>query len=118
VEKVEYREAAPHLVMMAFLQRVVNGGGQVIREMASGTGRIDLCLIYEGRKYPIELKIRHGEKYLQEGLEQTARYMDVYGCAEGWLVVFDRRDAVKWDEKIYMRKEAVAAGKTVTVVGA
>jgi hypothetical protein len=86
--------------------------------MASGTGRIDLCLIYEGRKYPIELKIRHGEKYLQEGLEQTARYMDVYGCSEGWLVVFDRRDAVKWDEKIYMKKEAVAPGKTVTVVGA
>jgi Holliday junction resolvase len=118
VEKVEYREAAPHLVMMAFLQRVINGGGQVIREMASGTGRIDLCLIHEGRKYPIELKIRHGEKYLQEGLEQTARYMDVYGCSEGWLVVFDRRDAVKWDEKIYMRKEAVSPGKTVTVVGA
>ncbi|MDR3367519.1 MAG: hypothetical protein LBO71_11215, partial [Prevotellaceae bacterium] len=86
------------------------------REMASGTGRLDLCLTYENRKYPIELKLRHGEKYLTEGLEQTARYMDLHGCSEGWLVVFDRRTAVRWDDKLYMKKEAVN-GKTVTVVG-
>jgi hypothetical protein len=116
-ERYDYKEAAPHLVMMAFLQRVVNGGGQVIREMASGSGRLDICLVYENQKYPIELKIRHGEKYLAEGLEQTARYMDVYGCTEGWLIVFDRRTTVSWDEKIYMAKETVD-GKTVTVVGA
>ncbi|MDR0392330.1 MAG: AAA-like domain-containing protein, partial [Planctomycetaceae bacterium] len=70
----QYKEAAPHLVLMAFLQRVVNGGGQIIREMAIGSGRLDLCLIYEGQKYPIELKIRYGQKYLEKGLEQTANY--------------------------------------------
>jgi hypothetical protein len=96
---------------------VVNGGGQIIREMASGSGRLDLCLLYENRKYPIELKIRYGKKYLEEGLEQTARYMDVHDCNEGWLVVFDRRTTVKWSDKIYMKKKAVD-GKTVTVVGA
>ncbi|MDR0613822.1 MAG: AAA-like domain-containing protein, partial [Dysgonamonadaceae bacterium] len=115
-KRYEYREAAPHLVMMAFLQRVVNGGGQIIREMASGSGRLDLCLVYGKRKFPVELKIRYGKKYLEEGLEQTARYMDVHDCKEGWLVVFDRRKTVKWSDKIYMKKKAVA-GKTVTVVG-
>jgi hypothetical protein len=113
----EYPEAAPHLVMMAFLQRVINGGGQVIRDMASGTGRLDLCLIYENRKYPIELKIRYGEKYIEKGLEQTARYMDLHCCNEGWMVVFDRRKTVKWEDKLYFKKETVD-GKTVTVVGA
>jgi hypothetical protein len=39
--------------MMGFLQRVVNGGGQIIREMALGNDRLDLCLIYEGERYPI-----------------------------------------------------------------
>ena len=112
----DYPEAAPHLVMMAFLQRVVNGGGQVIRDMASGKGRLDLCLIYENRKYPIELKIRYGDKYLEEGITQTARYMDIHCCNEGWLVAFDRRTTVKWEEKLYFRKETVD-GKTVTVVG-
>jgi hypothetical protein len=112
----DYPEAAPHLVMMAFLQRVVNGGGEIIREMASGTGRLDLCLIYENRKYPIELKIRYGDKYLEEGIEQTARYMELHCCREGWLVAFDRRPTVKWEDKLYFRKETVE-GKTVTVVG-
>jgi hypothetical protein len=112
----DYPEAAPHLVMMAFLQRVVNGGGQIIREMASGTGRLDLCLVYENRKYPIELKIRYGDKYIDDGLEKTAQYMDLHCCTEGWMVVFDRRKTVKWEDKLYFKKETVD-GKTVTVVG-
>jgi hypothetical protein len=84
--------------------------------MAAGTGRLDLCLIYENRKYPIELKIRHGEKYLTKGITQTSAYMDTYGCSEGWLVVFDRRQDVKWDDKIYIKKESID-GKTITVIG-
>jgi hypothetical protein len=114
--RYDYKEAAPHLVLMAFLQRIVNGGGQIIREMAAGSGRLDLCLIYENRKYPIELKIRHGEKYLEEGIAQTARYIDTCGCPEGWLAVFDRRPNIKWEDKIYMKKETVE-GKTITIVG-
>jgi hypothetical protein len=116
IERYEYKEAAPHLVLMAFLQRVVNGGGQIFRDMAAGSGRLDICLVYEDRKYPIELKIRYGEKYLEKGLEQIARYMDLYGCSEGWLAIFDRRVDVRWDDKIYLEKKTVN-GKTVTVVG-
>ncbi|MDR1919910.1 MAG: hypothetical protein LBQ65_09740, partial [Tannerellaceae bacterium] len=67
-------------------------------------------------RYPIELKLWRGEKALKEGLEQTARYMNVYGCAEGWLALFDRRLDRKWDDKIYMRKETVGT-QTITVVG-
>jgi hypothetical protein len=117
VEKFDYKEAAPHLVMMAFLQRVINGGGHITREMASGKGRLDLCLTYENQDYPIELKINYGEKYLEEGLEQIAGYMDTLGCAEGWMVVFDRRPAVKWDDKIFTKKETVN-GKRITIIGA
>ncbi|MDR0392238.1 MAG: AAA-like domain-containing protein [Planctomycetaceae bacterium] len=112
----QYKEAAPHLVLMAFLQRVVNGGGQIIREMAVGSGRLDLCLVYNGQKYPIELKIRYGKKYLEKGLEQTANYIDICGCKEGWLVIFDRRVRVKWDDKIFMKKKTIN-GKKITIVG-
>jgi hypothetical protein len=38
------------------------------------------------------------------------------GCTEGWLAVFDRRPDVKWEDKIYMKKETVE-GKTITIVG-
>ena len=43
-ETYQYREAAPHLVLLAFLQRVVNGGGRLDREFATGRGRIDVCI--------------------------------------------------------------------------
>jgi hypothetical protein len=116
VERFAYKEAAPHLILMAFLQRVVNGGGQIHREMVAGKGFLDLCLVYEGQKYPIELKIWRGEKALKEGIEQTARYMDTYGCTEGWLALFDQRPERKWDDKIYTRKEPFGP-QTITVVG-
>ncbi|MDR1299992.1 MAG: AAA-like domain-containing protein [Oscillospiraceae bacterium] len=116
VKRFDYDEAAPHLILMAFLQRVINGGGDIIREMAAGRGRLDLCVVYDGEKYPIEMKLRRGEKTRAQGVEQTLRYMDVYGAREGWLAIFDRSTGKSWDEKIYMVKEAVD-GKTVTVVG-
>ena len=115
-KKYQYTEAAPHLILMAFLQRIINSGGQIIREMAAGTGRTDLCVVYEGKKYPIELKIWRNEKTFSEGVEQTLRYMDSFGCEEGWLAIFDQRPNLEWNEKIYMKKETVT-GKTVTVVG-
>jgi hypothetical protein len=115
-EKFDYKETATHLIMMAFLQRIINGGGQIVREMAADTGRLDICIVYEGQKYPIELKLYHGKKYLEKGLEQIARYIDILGCDEGWLAVFDQRSSVKWSKKIFMRKETVN-GKTITVVG-
>jgi hypothetical protein len=116
VEKFYYKEAAPHLILMAFLQRILNGGGQIIREMAAGTGRTDLCIVYQARKYPIELKIRRGDKSLTEGIEQTLRYMNTFGCSEGWLAIFDRRPKIDWDYKIFVKKETID-GKTVTTIG-
>ena len=116
VERFDYKEAAPHLILMAFLQRVINGGGDIHREMAAGRGRTDLCVLYGDQKYPIELKVWRGEKTLEQGLEQTARYMGSYDCTEGWLAIFDRRPGVAWDDKLYLRKKMVN-GKTVTVVG-
>ena len=42
--------------------------------------------------------------------------MDIYGCTEGWLVIFDRRAGIKWEDKIYTKKESVD-GKTITLIG-
>jgi hypothetical protein len=102
---------------MAFLQRVINGGGNIMREMAAESGRLDLCVVYEGCKYPIELKILYNSKTEAEGLEQTARYMNSLGCENGWLIIFDRNAEKSWEEKLYMRLEEYN-GKRITVVGA
>ena len=88
-----YHEIAPHLVLMAFFHRVVNGGGTLEREYAIGWGRMDLCLRYGAVTLGIELKVwRDGEPDpLAEGLEQLDGYLAGLGLDRGWLVIFDRR---------------------------
>jgi hypothetical protein len=115
-ERFQYKEAAPHLILQAFLQQVFNGGGDVKREMATGKDRLDLCITYQDKKYPIELKINRGAQSIEKGIEQTLGYMDTLGCTEGWLVVFDRSQEKSWDEKIYQKTETIA-GKTVNIFG-
>jgi len=48
-QKADYTEAFPHLLLMAFLQRIVNGGGNVEREYAAGRGRVDLGIDFAGK---------------------------------------------------------------------
>ncbi|OJT19183.1 polyketide biosynthesis operon protein CyrO [Archangium sp. Cb G35] len=88
-----YHEIAPHLVLMAFLHRVANGGGTLEREYAIGTGRMDLCLRYGPDTLALELKVwREGEKDpLEDGLAQLDGYLGGLGLDSGWLVIFDRR---------------------------
>lgn len=100
LERFDYKEAGPHLVLMAFLQRVLNGGGRIVREMATGTRRLDLCVEYEGGRYPIEIKLRRSGKTEQQGIEQLSTYLDTLGCDEGHLVIFDRRPGIPWEERL------------------
>ncbi len=100
LKEFEYKESGPHLLLMAFLQRVINGGGTILREYALDRKRVDLLVIWQKKKFVIELKIKYGESTLAKGLEQTAQYMDISGAAEGHLVIFDRNPQATWDEKI------------------
>ncbi|MFO0647983.1 MAG: ATP-binding protein [Polyangiales bacterium] len=93
-----YNEAAPHLVLMAFLQRVVNGGGRVDRELAIGSKRLDLCVEYRGDRLGIEVKTwRDSDKArdpAEAGLDQLDDYLARLGISVGWLVRFDQRPSV------------------------
>ncbi|MBK1648948.1 hypothetical protein CKO36_10125 [Rhabdochromatium marinum] len=88
-----YAEIAPHLVLMAFLHRVVNGGGTLEREYAIGSRRMDLCLRYGAVTLGIELKVwRDGRPDpLAQGLMQLDGYLAGLELNSGWLVIFDRR---------------------------
>jgi hypothetical protein len=97
-ERTAYHEVAPQLVLMAFLQRVVNGGGFVDREYGVGMGRIDLLVRWPlgGRRWQreaLELKVWRPKKKdpLEQGLTQIEQYLDGLGLHTGTLVLFDRR---------------------------
>lgn len=116
-EKFLYKEAAPHLILLGFLQRVLNGGGKVYREYASGRGRIDICIELGKNRYVIELKIYRNEKRtFEDGYLQISDYMDTMGTKEGWLCVFDQRPELSWDDKIYC-KEKKFENKIIHIVG-
>ena len=97
-----YPEVAPQLVLMAFLQRIVNGGGFIDREYGVGRGRIDLLVRFPYAKpdgaravqrRALELKVwRKGRKDpLREGLAQIDAYLASLHLGRGTLVIFDAR---------------------------
>ena len=110
-----YKEAVPHLVMMAFLQRVVNGGGRIFREMALGSTRLDLCVEFGKFRYAVELKMKRMFSP-EKSYPQLAGYLDKLGLPEGWMAVFDEDKSKPWDEKLFLRDETFN-GKTIHVVG-
>jgi hypothetical protein len=116
-----YHEIAPHLVLMAFLHRVANGGGTLEREYAIGTGRMDLCLRYGPDTLALELKVwRDGEKDpLDDGLAQLDGYLAGLGLDSGWLVIFDRRGGQPpISERTRATPATTPAGRHVTVLRA
>ncbi len=114
--QTSYPESVPHRTFMAFLQRVVNGGGRIHREYALGRDALDLLITWKTQRIAIELKVRHRPTAEAKGLKQIGGYLDVLGLDEGWLVIFDRRPEVPWDERIFTRTELVGA-RRVHLVG-
>ncbi|GAB6058876.1 ATP-binding protein [Desulfonatronum parangueonense] len=119
VERFEYKEAGPQLLLQAFLQRVLNGGGRLNREFGLGRRRTDLLLEWPldeatgffgtVQRVVIELKLLHADRPLKSilptGLEQTADYADKCGADEAHLVIFHRNPGMSWEERIWTRRE-------------
>ena len=107
-----YAEAWPQLLLQAYLQRVVNGGGRIEREYALGRGRVDLLIVWpladRVQEFVVECKVvreRDGlDSVVDEGVEQTAGYVDRCAAEAGHLVVIDRRENRSWDEKVFHRR--------------
>ncbi len=119
LKSVHYHEIAPHIVLMSFLHRVVNGGGSLEREYAIGTRRMDVCLRYGDVTMGMELKVwRDGKPDpLTEGLAQLDQYLNGLGLETGWLVIFDQRSGLPdISERTTTETAASPAGRTITVI--
>ena len=126
IRRAQYTEAGPQLVLQTFLHRVVNATGRIKREYALGSRRVDLLVVWpreEGREdlIVVECKLARRDRSLartvEEGLDQTAAYMDISGTDEGHLMVFDMRDERSWRERVY-REEHERSGQRIVVWGA
>jgi predicted house-cleaning noncanonical NTP pyrophosphatase (MazG superfamily) len=119
-EKSKYTEAFPHLLLQAFLQRVLNGGGRIDREYAAGRGRMDLYVDYNNSGTIIEIKLLRDKQSLAnieaKGLEQIKRYRETKAPeAPAYLLIFDRRTSAanrSWKSRLYWKKK-----DGITIVG-
>jgi hypothetical protein len=111
-----YREAGPHLMLMAFLQRVVNGGGRIEREYGLGRRALDLMIHWRDARYAIEVKLRRDTETEAEALAQVAGYLDLAGLAAGFLVMFDLRRETSWQDRLTVR-DVLHAGKQIRIFG-
>ena len=111
-----YQEAGPHLMLMAFLQRIINGGGRIEREYGLGRGALDLVIFWKGEQHVIEVKLRRDESTEADAIEQIGGYLDHLGLNEGWLVLFDLRKTLTWAEKLTLR-DVESGGKVIHIVG-
>ncbi len=124
-----YHEIAPQLVLMAFLQRVVNSGGSVQREYGVGRGRIDLLVRWpytdatqqrHWQREALEIKVWAPRRSnpLQQGLTQLGAYLQRLDLPSGTLILFDRRgeDAPPLPERLRFETNSTPDGKTVTVL--
>jgi hypothetical protein len=116
-----FRESFPHLMLLAFMQRLLNGGGRIDREVAAGSGKMDLYVEYYAYKCIVEVKVlrdkRSYERVLAEGLQQIKRYQDRKAPGSPlYLLIFDRRSESRkaaWDERIRWDENV----QGVTVIG-
>src|SRR5262249_22407272 len=127
---IVYHEVAPQLVLMGYLQRLVNGGGYVDREYGTGRGRIDLLIRWPHQtpagkraiqRQALELKVwRENESDpLAEGLAQLDGYLDRLSLDTGVLVVFDRRPkAAPVTQRTRFEKATSPSGRPITVLRA
>lgn len=117
-----YHELAPHLVLMAFLHRIVNGGGTIEREFAIGRGRMDLLVRRGLDVFAIEIKVwrADGDPDPQiDGLEQIEAYLSGLNLETGWLMIFDRRpSAPPLSQRLGASKVRTPKGREITVVRA
>ncbi len=123
VERFEYKEAGPQLLLQAFLQRVVNSGGRIEREYGLGRGRTDLLIVWpqgeQTRRFVVECKVLHKSlaQTVAEGVEQTAGYVDRCEAEAGHPVIFDRRVDRRWADKVFHDRRTADRGVPIDIWG-
>ena len=114
-----YHKAASTLVLMAYLQRVVNGCGRIEREYAAGSGRMDLLVVHLDVRMAIEVKIWRENRVNPEkdGLVQIECYLNRLDLLDGFLISFDERaEPLRWEERLQSSQAATASDRLITVM--
>lgn len=74
---------------LVYLRPIINGvGNYYIEARTRDNRRMDVVIDYLGKRYIVELKIWHGQKYNEDGEKQLSDYLDSYKLKTGYLLTF------------------------------
>ncbi|WP_239341072.1 AAA family ATPase [Frankia sp. CiP3] len=124
-----YREVTPHVTLLGYLDRAINGSGFVDREYGVGRGALDLLIRWtytepDGRpavqREALEVKThRPGDKDpTKAGVSQLDGYLLRLGLSAGHLVIFDQRPAERKRVATKLGSETATSpsGRTITII--
>ena len=86
----QFVEAEGRERFLTYLAPIINGTGTYsIEEQTRTHRRMDVVIHYLGKRYVIEMKIWHGERYNAEGEKQISDYLDHFNLTTGYMLSFN-----------------------------
>ncbi|MDM8539421.1 hypothetical protein QUF70_21920, partial [Desulfobacterales bacterium HSG17] len=103
----KFLEREGRLLFLSYLRPIINGKGFDFKEpVVSDERRMDIVITFMDKRYVIELKIWHGQKYHEKGLKQLSDYLDTFFLKKGWLLIYDfnknkeyKQEQIKYEDK-------------------
>ena len=75
---------------ITYVAPIINGTGTYdIEPQTRDHKRMDLVIHYLGRRYIVELKIWHGDRYNEKGEKQIMEYLDRFDLKTGYMLSFN-----------------------------
>jgi len=110
-----YEKTGQFLLTAWLYQFVEQGKGELSFEVSTGLGRIDILLIYKGRKYIVETKINRSsfERTAEKAIDQLCgKYLLTERANEGYVVIFDPKTTVG---ELCTPQERLVQGKKILI---
>lgn len=86
----KFVEAYGRKFFLLFLKPIINGvGNYYVEAQTRDAKRTDVIVDYLGEQFIVELKIWHGNEYLERGEEQLAGYLDYFRKDKGYMISFN-----------------------------
>jgi hypothetical protein len=110
-EKFNYKSAGSPLFLQAYLQRIIDGGGKIIRDYGIGRKRVtlDISWPYASLKQNVLIDLRYRTSaindVIREGTEELYKDMERKKVKEGNLIIFKMNPDELWEQKLLKSKK-------------
>ena len=89
-EQEKFLEEEGRERFLTYISPIINGTGTYsIEEQTRDKLRMDVVIHYLGKRYIVEMKIWHGQRYNEDGEKQIMEYLDRFALTTGYMISFN-----------------------------